>query len=691
MMLFSVITCYAFLSPSANFGQSQSQAVVAAQTPSQVVSDTTQPLAEVQIVQQIANKYIPLPHTILKSQALLRDDGVQLAPALNRVPGVYMQTGTLSTNRVVIRGIGSRSTFSTNKLRAYLDDIPLTDGTGETAIEDIDLSLLKEVRVYKGPSASLYGAGLGGVVVLRTDNQPIAARKLKLMSSTTIGSFGLVRSALTLGFGLKKTTGWVNYNLTHTDGWRENNRYDRSGLTAYLRHDWRKAGTSSVFIQGFQHLRGYIPSSLNINDFKSNPRMANPGWLGVRGNEHTDKNLISAAHSMSYGQLRKMRIMHQSSVFYKTRTTDELRPFNQLIEDSRILGLRSQISLQYPDQLSMPFPLVAIGIEHMKELYDWTQKAQVQVFGNERRLITNGFLQSYFSPLNGVRLLLGTNLNTTRYETRTGTDGSNMVRDSGEYKFNPVLSPHLGLSWQVVHWAQVFGTLSHGFSAPSLAETLTPEGAINPNIKPETGLNRELGMRLQNALLRSEISYHDMLVRNLLVAERVGPDQYVGVNAGRTRHRGIEAELHTTLPKQVNGFVTYTFTRYRFEEFTHRDQVYDGNRLPGIAPHHVQLGLDWQHRKGFFANASLQYLSAYPVNDANTVDNEAFTVVHTQAGYRHKLLGSNLEWRAGVLNLLDARYASMTLVNARSFGGALPRYYYPGAPRSWYLSLALRI
>jgi len=38
-----------------------------------------------------------------------------------------------------------------------------------------------------------------------------------------------------------------------------------------------------------------------------------------------------------------------------------------------------------------------------------------------------------------------------------------------------------------------------------------------------------------------------------------------------------------------------------------------------------------------------------------------------------------------VNNIFDEKYASQILINASSFGGNEPRYYYPGLPRNYYL------
>jgi iron complex outermembrane receptor protein len=56
-----------------------------------------------------------------------------------------MQQGALNTNRITIRGIGSRAQFGTTKIKAYFDGIPLTTG-GETTLDDLDLASIEKSK-----------------------------------------------------------------------------------------------------------------------------------------------------------------------------------------------------------------------------------------------------------------------------------------------------------------------------------------------------------------------------------------------------------------------------------------------------------------------------------------------------------------------------------------------------------------
>ena len=49
-----------------------------------------------------------------------------------------------------------------------------------------------------------------------------------------------------------------------------------------------------------------------------------------------------------------------------------------------------------------------------------------------------------------------------------------------------------------------------------------------------------------------------------------------------------------------------------------------------------------------------------------------------------------LELYGGINNAFDEKYASMILINAGSFGGRAPRYFYPGLPRNYYGGISLK-
>ena len=153
------------------------------------------------------------------------ETGNSLTPieALNQVPGVLMHHGTLNTNRLTIRGIGSRTPYSTNKIKAYFGEIPLTSGDGETTLEDLENKAIKRVEIIKGPSSSLYGAGLAGVLLFH----PKSVIKNFVQNKASMASYGTIKNTLTAGIAKDEINIFALGSILKSNGFRENNETDR--------------------------------------------------------------------------------------------------------------------------------------------------------------------------------------------------------------------------------------------------------------------------------------------------------------------------------------------------------------------------------------------------------------------------------------------------------------------------------
>ena len=250
---------------------------------------------------------------------------------LNTVPGVLMHSGAYNTNRITIRGIGSRNLFGTAKIKAYLNDIPLTNGVGETSLEDIDLSLIEDIQVVKGPTSSLYGAGLGGMIHLNTRSNQDQPSQLSI--ETAFGKYGLQSSVVSTDIRIKGDHRILgNYNTTESEGYRNNNNYKRKGFALIGEHKVSNKVRLS-WIANYVDLLGQIPSSLNLEDYTNDPTKAAFTWQQVNGFEDYTKFIagISAAIQTSDKSIWKV------SLFTNSFDSYESRPFkscwaNQLLD-----------------------------------------------------------------------------------------------------------------------------------------------------------------------------------------------------------------------------------------------------------------------------------------------------------------------------------------------------------------------
>ncbi|MEM9544563.1 MAG: TonB-dependent receptor [Bacteroidota bacterium] len=642
---------------------------------------------------------LPAPLMQIFTEHLQRDPDISITPALNRVSGVFMHSGALNTNRITIRGIGNRSPFSTTKIRAYLDNIPLTSGDGETTIEDIDMGLIQQVDVWKGPTASIYGAGLGGMIHLKTEtNTPNIS---EIRSSLTLGSYGLLRNVSEVSYSdpNQKFQLGFKFNTTQSDGYRENNSYLRKGGSIIAKLDSDKYG-KTTFIGNIIALKAFIPSSLNEEDYLQNPQKAAFTWGSIMGFEENDKYLFGLSHAVDLHNFDEHILMNKTSLFTSGRDSYESRPFNILDEKSTTIGLRSSFELTSKNAKTAKFPLLSLGVEIFKENYDWQTfqtlegiQGELLSDNKEVRRYMNLFLQSYLSINENLTLFSGINFNSTNYQYDDLLK-SGGIDKSGEYTFEGILSPHIGINYQFNYNLALFATVSHGFSPPSLAETLAPDGTINPAIAPETGWNFELGSRGRiNSRFTYELTAYTMHINDLLVAERISEDQFVGLNAGKTEHNGIELFLEYQALNSTNlsltPFLTYTYSDYVFKEFLDDGNDFSGNELTGTPPHQLDAGLDMSFKFGMYTHLNYRFIDAFPMRDDNSIYSDAYEVVNLKIGYKRTISRFEIDFSFGVQNVLDEQYASMILINAGSFGGNAPRYYYPGLPRNYFTSLSI--
>ena len=78
-------------------------------------------------------------------------------------------------------------------------------------------------------------------------------------------------------------------------------------------------------------------------------------------------------------------------------------------------------------------------------------------------------------------------LNTTSNTLANVFAGSQANKEP--HTFGSVWSPRLGLSYKLDNGTNLYASVSKGFSVPTAAESLTPEGQINANLNPEMGWN----------------------------------------------------------------------------------------------------------------------------------------------------------------------------------------------------------
>jgi iron complex outermembrane recepter protein len=599
---------------------------------------------------------------------------------MNSIPGVYIQQGTQNTNRITIRGIGSRTPYSTNRIKVYLGEIPLTTGDGISVIEDLDMSGIESVELLKGPSSAIYGSGLGGTVKLTSE-------------SSTYGDTYFFHSSLSsfnsnyLSGGMSKSydRGGFSTQLSRTasEGYRENNNYQRE---FFRTSGYFTASKSRFDIQLIAlRLNAEIPSSINNTMFTLTPEKAAPNWLAVNGRERYNKILAG----ITYTHYVNAQAVNKFSVSGGYTNQYEVRPFNILADNTTFLSLRESLSFTrgkfavnagaewYFEKYGVAFFAINNGVEKEMINRNFQYRQYLNLFFHGQYKVTAKLLAD-----------VGFNVNYLQYNVfDTFSSDSNDV--SGKYGFKPIVSPRVGINYRAKSWLNLYAAMGHGFSHPSSEETLMPEGNINSSIKPEQGFNYEAGTRLSLWQQRVwfDLAFYVIKLNNLLVTKRVDEATFYGINAGKTNHKGVEAYIKWQITKHENSVhnlsseFSYTLGRHLFTDFIDNDNDYSGNTLPGIPFQNGFGALKYSYKNRFEVFLTTHMTGKQYLNDSNTKSYSGSTVSNIKFLYNTNFKGGlNAKLFFVINNVFDEKYASMVLVNAPSFGSVHPRYYYPALP-----------
>lgn len=635
-----------------------------------------------------------LPTEIITAEKFDAYSPIDLISAINETPGVFIHSGAINTNRITIRGVGSRTLYGTNKIRAYFNGIPITNGVGETTIDFFDPEDLQSLEIIKGPKATAYGTNLGGTLLL--NSKLVAVGETILKSNLTLGSYGLIKNTVSFATSNDKLSLNLHYDHLETDGARENNKYNRETLLLTSTYRFNPKNEISLLVNYVDYF-AQIPSSIGKTAFETDPSQAAFTWREAQGFENNKQILTGLSFTHRFSE----SFRNTSSVLYTYLDHYEPRPFNILEEFTNGYGVRSVFDKEFiflNNKASLSF-----GGELYKDDFSWRTIENLYQENNgngslegdllsendEKRKSLNVFATVTIPFTEKLKGQFGLNFNKTNYSFRDtfhqGEANKSAVRD-----FDPIFAPNVNLVYQFTDNFSSFFNFSRGFNYPSIEETLTPDGVINPELGPEKGFNYEVGSELYlfQRKLRFQVNAYLLDIDDLLVADRVGDDEYIGRNAGKTEHKGIELQISYFHPLSNIGYISpylnAEINHHKFLDFVDGDNNFSGNQLTGVPKNKVNGGINFGF-KSLILNTNFLYIGEVPMNDSNQLYSDNYTVFNAKISYRKELFPKlSLEVNAGINNFTDKKHASSILINATGFGNSEPRSYYPGLPRNWF-------
>ena len=645
--------------------------------------------AELPGVQIVGNK--PRPSVAVLTQPdLERGNVVSLENSINSVPGVFMQSRTpYGGARITIRGYypsTSGNSPNSNGLgyQVFLNNIPITDATGATVLDDVDYATLGGVEVIKGPASSLYGSAIGGTVRLATARP--TSNQTSLGQQVLSGTDGLLRTNTTFQTATDESDIVLNYGHQSYDSFRPHS----ASLKDYVRAsgDFNIADNQTLssyfsYNRSFEELAGEIDST----DFYNRAPVSNAAYLANDSHIQLTSFIAGVTHSYRLSD----QLTSQTTLFGTGRTSGQ--PFAHGFTDANQFNFGARSAFGYSAQLgdlgvsgtlggSLQRSNITTNGVFIVPAPPYPQRPTAQEnYASNASLFT----EWNFAMPEQLTLTLGASLNGNRFGIR------NMLKNNQLYdttstqskSFGAVFTPRAALVKALGANASVHASVSSGYTPPLLSNIIANTGAVDLSLKPERAVQYEVGTQgsVLNNRLTGDLALFDVENSDKLVTQ-TSYSVTMTTNAGKQRDRGAEASLsflaidnaRQTL-SMLRPWVSYTFTDSRFIDFKSDNNNnastvdFSGNAVPRVPRNMVSAGIDAAANNGIYANGTYRYVSRVPVTFDNSTYVRSYDLIGAKIGYRQKV---DRHWMlnafAGGDNLTGSTYYSFLFVGPNYSG-----------------------
>lgn len=612
---------------------------------------------------------------------------------LNAQAGVRLEERSPGSYRIAIRGSSLRSPFGVRNVKVYWNNIPISDGNGQSYFNQLDINSVGNIEILKGPSGSIYGAGIGGVISLQTKN---ALPGYSFSSGLHLGSFNTQNAFLAYQKGSDKGNTFVNFSRNSTDGYRDNSAMDRKTLN--LSHTFFLDKHTVNLFGLISDIDYRTPGGLTLAQMEANPKAARPKTPATPGAEEQKagiKQKIGMVGLSDQWNLKQNWELNSALFFTANRLEN---PFITNFEERKehTAGYRLVLSKKY-NHIKLWLGSEGLQTSSTFDVFvnNLGEKAAA-IYSDEIKSSQNSlFFQGQWTLPNDFILTSGISLNTQKYDfqrTPVLTTSSRIdISDKPVVPFSPRLSLLKGLGMN----NSVFLNLSSGFSSPT-AQELVSSVQNSPNfelLKAEKGLSKELGFKhSSSSFWNAELVFFQQNIKNGLVRNLTADGNEYFLNTGEVLQNGIELSNNfafiktnsTKFFKEANLGLNLVYNDFKYKQFVSGTSDFGEKSLPGVSKYNGFLKLDIVQKQGFFLNFDVNYLSKIPLNDANAVFSEDVFLSQLRGGFTKIFKKASVKIYGGFDNLFNESYSSGFDFNA--FGN---RFYNPSPPRNFNGGLRL--
>lgn len=657
--------------------------------------DTLQTLSVTPVTVSAA-RFESQDHRLPYAISLIQQDQIQkgqakrsLQESLVALPGLFsMNSDNFSQDlRISIRGFGARSAFGIRGIRLLVDGIPESTPDGTADVDNIDAGALQRIEILRGATAGLYGNASGGVLNVTTEDptvQPFGEVQ------TVAGSFGFRRIQAKSGFSTGKLGTFVSVSHNQATGYRAQSAMQQTTLNVKMRYLLGEKTQLRLLVNYGNSPYARDPGGLTEAQAAANRQQARAANVQFDAGEKVQQGRVGLVAEQRFSEKHSLKM----TGFVTARAFNNRLAFNNggWVAFDRLFGGGSAVW-----RFSTPKYRAQTGVEHNN------QRDNRQRFNNlngiqgpqtfdqtERYNSTGVFWAQEYAPIKKLIVSATTRLDALRLRAQDHflSDGD----QSGSRAYNR-FNPMIGVVFMPSDRLSFYSNVANNFETPTLNElSANPSnlGGFNPDLKPQESVNAEAGVKMRiNKKINFDVALFQIDLQNELVAYQLAsaPGRTFFRNAGKSRRKGLELALNARISKGLILNLNYTYSDFRYEDYTVQGTRFDGNRQPA-QPRTLAFGaLQWGHSSGFYAVAQVQYQSSLYVSDLNTLKAPGYTLCALRSGFTLKRKKGQIEPFAGANNIFHTAYYNNILINAVG-----DRFFEPAADfATFYAGVRVRI
>ncbi len=625
-------------------------------------------------------KDIPSAVYVVDQKEIEFSEKRNIQDVLKKVSGVFTEDRRhQEANLISFRGIGLHA-HVTRGILILVDGISVNEAMGRVSFEGLDLENTESVEILKGPVSALYGPnGITGVINV-VSKEP--SNELKSNIKAAYGSYNSKRLSGSVGGGIGAYNMGITFTHYSADGYLDRTDYSSNKFGI-------KLNTNNDYWGIFKLSANYIKSDAKSGGTLDSTQFANRETLATRKFTGSEKDLMRFA--ITHNKFWGIKTQLSSSLYYRSRY-DEGHYMDTRFGKDDLSLFGGEMRLQTAFRILNRENNIITGFSIEKE--DGNSKyysrdgmtgeiGELQGNGNSIYNMFGYYIQTQYELIDNLKLSAGLRYDFIQYDWEdifNSGDDTTSANNSVS-----ALSPKFGFTYNGLKNISIYGNIGKGFNPPQRTELFSSTRTIpNPDLKPEYLINYEVGVRGNfERAISYQVSLYTMDFQDQVIAEGNDPRALMYQNVGKTTHRGFESLVDFNITNNINIYLNHSFTEAKFVDHP----IYNNNIIRKVTKHQFGAGIMYNHPSGISAALDYKWIDKYYMDNNNSTMYEGYSIVDAKIMYKWLGYFASLN----INNLLDANYATYASYSAPSRYSSGGKFYYPGWPRNFTITIGASI